>query len=331
MGVTTKDLAEICGVSRTTVARALHGNGRISEETRQRILDTAKKLEYEPDLVARSLVSGRSGMIGVIIVQLDNQYYSAIVNAIAQRVLEDNYIVNITMHRDDKEMEKTLIRTLTGYRVDGLIISPINKGEAFQEMMKKVQVPYCVLGIDEFDDCPGVGIDEIAAGMEAAEYIVKKGYKKMVFLAPSMYDADGMINMGHHKRLEGIHSVMERYGASCLTISDMDRSRCMEKVLDFIRSCGGEKTAILCSGAIFALELMEYLLKYGYVTPDHYGLMTFDDTPEMANLYPRITCVNNHTTQIGYEAGSLLMKLIQGVQTEQRVVVPHSITERETL
>ena len=92
MGITTKDLAEICGVSRTTVNRALQGTGRIKEETKRRILDTAKQLGYEPDLVARSLVSGKSMMIGVIIVDLKNQYYPKMVNAIAERVLEDNYI-----------------------------------------------------------------------------------------------------------------------------------------------------------------------------------------------------------------------------------------------
>ncbi len=148
MKITTKDLAELCGVSRATVARALNGNGRISEETKRRILETAEKYEYEPDLVARSLVSGRSMTIGVIIVDLENQYFPKIVDAIAKRVLQDNYILNITVHGDDKEMERKLVRTLVGHHVDALIISPINKGEDFYKMMEKVRVPYCVLGLD---------------------------------------------------------------------------------------------------------------------------------------------------------------------------------------
>ena len=120
MGITTKDLAEICGVSRTTVNRALQGTGRIKEETKRRILDTAKQLGYEPDLVARSLVSGKSMMIGVIIVDLKNQYYPKMVNAIAERVLEDNYILNITIHRDDKDGEKARKHAFgpSGRRID---------------------------------------------------------------------------------------------------------------------------------------------------------------------------------------------------------------------
>ena len=67
MNITTKDLAKACGVSRTTVTRALSGTGRISEETKSRILNMAKELEYQPDLLARSLVKGRSMTIGIVL------------------------------------------------------------------------------------------------------------------------------------------------------------------------------------------------------------------------------------------------------------------------
>ena len=67
MSITTKDLAKACGVSRTTVTRALSGTGRISEETKNRILNMAKELDYQPDLLARSLVKGRSMTIGVVL------------------------------------------------------------------------------------------------------------------------------------------------------------------------------------------------------------------------------------------------------------------------
>lgn len=330
MGITTKDLAEICGVSRTTVTRALHGTGRINEETKNRILDTARRLGYEPDLVARSLVSGRSMMIGVIVVELRNQYYPKIVNAIAQRVLEDDYILNITIHRDDKEMEKKLISMLTGHRVDGLIISPINKGEAFYKMMEKVQVPYCVLGIDEFE-CPGVGVDEVKAGEEAAEYILQKGYRRVAFVAPPMYDADGILNMGHHRRLTGFSSVMKKHGLAHSLFTGQDGADYLQQVLDFIRAFEGQKPGLLCSGAIYAMEVMGFLKRFGYNAPQDYGIMTFDEVSDYENLIPRLTCLDNHVEKVGYAAGDLMVRLIRGEKTEQRIVIPHNIVEGQTL
>lgn len=331
MKITTKDLAEICGVSRATVARALHGNGRISEETKRRILETAKAYDYEPDLVARSLVSGRSTMIGVIIVDLGNQYYSKIVDAIAKRVLQDGYILNITVHGDDKEMEKKLIRTLVGHHVDGLIVSPINKGEHFYRMMERVGVPYCVLGLDEFEGCPGVGLDERKAGLDAAEYIAKKGYRKLLFVAPPFYDSDGVPNMGHYKRWDGVQEVGCRYGMACSMITQVKPENYLPLVLDYIKSCGTERPAILCSGAMFAVKVLGYLRREGYAAPDDYGIMTFDNLDEFGELHPRLPCVDNHVEKIGYAAGDLLMHLIQGEETDAREMIPHDILEGDTL
>lgn len=331
MRITTKDLAEICGVSRTTVTRALHGNGRINPETKKRILNTAKQLGYEPDLAARSLVSGRSMMIGVIVVELKNQYYPKIVNAIAQRVLEDDYILNITVHRDDKEMEKKLIGILSGHRVDGLILSPINKGESFYKMMEKVHVPYCVLGLEEVKDCPGVGVDEETAGVEAAEYILRKGYQRIAFVAPPMYDADGILNMGHYARLTGITSVMNAKECQFDVLTGQKSDIYLKQVLDFIRASGPQKPGLLCSGAIFAMEIMGFLKQYDYVVSEDYGLMTFDEISEYENLVPRLTCLDNHVEKMGYAAGDLMVKLIRGEQTQRRIVIPHSIVEGQTL
>ncbi|MBE5845329.1 MAG: LacI family transcriptional regulator [Butyrivibrio sp.] len=331
MSVTTKDLAQICNVSRTTVSRALHGNGRINPATKKRILDTANKLGYEPDLAARTLVSGKSMMIGVIVVNLKNQYYPRIVNAVAERVLEDDYILNITVHRDDKAMESKLISVLTGHRVDGLIISPINKGAAFYKMMENVDIPYCVLGIDEFKDCPCVGVDEVAAGVDAAKYILKKGFTNIAFVAPPLYDSDGILNIGHHKRLTGFKSVMDSQDLGYELITEQKDEEYLEKVLKFVKSSKKEKPALLCSGAVFAMEIMGYLRQHGLNAPKEYGIMTFDKLRENDNLWPRLTCIDNHTSTMGRAAGELIVKMIKGEETEKRVVIPYDIVEGDTL
>ncbi len=331
MGVTTKDLAQICNVSRTTVSRALHGNGRINPDTKERILEMAKKLGYEPDLAARTLVSGKSMMIGVIVVNLKNQYYPRIVNSIAERALEDDYILNITIHRDDKAMESKLISVLTGHRVDGLILSPINKGAAFYKMMENVNIPYCVLGIDEFKDCPCVGVDEIAAGVDATKYILNKGYTNIAFVAPPLFDSDGILNIGHHKRLTGFKSVMDLHDLKYELITEQKDEEYLKNVLNFLKKSEKEKPILLCSGAVFAIEIIGYLRKHGYHSPEDYGLMTFDKIRENDNLSPRLTCIDNHTSTMGRAAGELIVKMMRGEDTEKRVVIPYDIVEGDTL
>lgn len=333
MSVTTKDLAEICGVSRTTVIRALHGTGRISSETKQRILDTAKRLGYEPDLAARSLVLGRSMMIGVVVVDLRNLYFPKIVDAIGRRVLEDDYILNITIHEDNKEAERKLIRMLTGHRVDGLILNPINKGEDFYEMMKNVKVPYCILGIDEFKDCAAVGVDETAAGEEAARYILKKGYRNVAFVVPPLYDADGMRNLGHHRRLKGFMTVMKEAGCDYHVIcNENGKPEYLRQVLTLIRESGREnKAALLCSGAMFAMNILGAMRQHGYYAPEDYGIMAFDGIEEYQNWSPRLTSLDNHVEKMGFAAGDLVIRMIRGEETSRRIVIPHNIVEGHTL
>lgn len=333
MSVTTKDLAAICGVSRTTVIRALHGTGRISPETKRRILDTAKKLGYEPDLAARSLALGKSMMIGVVVVDLRNLYFPKIVDAIGRRVLEDDYILNITIHEDNKEAEKKLIRMLTGHRVDGLIMNPINKGTDFYDMMKNVKVPYCILGVDEFRDCACVGVDELAAGADAAEYILAKGYRNLAFVVPPLYDSDGILNLGHHRRLKGFVSVMEKRGLAYHVIYDREgRQGYLQQCLELIRKSGREnKAAFLCSGALFAMDVMGAVRQHGYFAPEDYGIMAFDGIDEYQNWSPRLTSLDNHVEEMGYAAGELIIQMIRGEEKSRRIVVPHNIVEGHTL
>lgn len=240
-------------------------------------------------------------------------------------------ILNITIHQDDKEMEKKLIRMLSGHRVDGLILSPINKGEAFYKMMEKVKVPYCILGIDEFEKIPGVGVDETAAGADAAEYILQKGYRRIAFVVPPMYDAEGILNMGHHRRKNGIDSVMKKWGYEYAVMTSQDSDAYLQQVLEFIRASGEEKPALLCSGAIYAIKIMGFLKQHGYMAPKDYGIMTFDEVSEYEDLIPKITYLDNHAEKVGYAAGDLMIKMIRGEQTAQRIVVSHNIVEGQTL
>ena len=143
MSITTKDLAKVCGVSRTTVTRALSGTGRISEETKNRILNMAKELDYQPDLLARSLVKGRSMTIGVVLCDLKNMFFPSIIDAM-ERVARDNgYLLNITLHDNSKILEENIITQLAGHKIDGLLLDPASREKAHYDYLKKTSFPGC--------------------------------------------------------------------------------------------------------------------------------------------------------------------------------------------
>ena len=169
MGVTTNDIARICQVSRTTVIRALNNQGRISKETKDRIVKTAEELGYRPDLLARGLVKGKTMYIGVVVFDVKNQYFAQMLSAIEAEAQTRGYCVNITLHGKNREKEIDLIRKLVDYHVDGLILSPVNKGEHFNNFLKSLDTPLIVIGNKVSDEIPFVGIDERRAAKEATD------------------------------------------------------------------------------------------------------------------------------------------------------------------
>ncbi len=328
MGVTTKDLARICGVSRATITRALHGTGSIKEETKQKILETAKELGYQPDLMARSLVKGRSKMIGTVIVDLKNQYFPEMIDAIVRRAKESGYILNISLHGDDKKEEKRLIRALAGYRADGLILNCINKDEAFREMLKGLGIPYVVLGYRLFEDCHTVGVDEYEAAYEAVEFVVSKGYKEVVFVVPPLYDREGCLNTGHGERKEGAEAAAGKLGCRCTVIYGENYA---EQALKYRKEESRIKPAFLCSGDVFAGNVMSAFYRQGLIPPRDYGIMGFDKIQMYQDFIPQLTTVDNHVERMGYEAAGMLIDMIEGKEVPLNRKISATIVEGETI
>jgi len=328
MAVTTKDIARICGVSRATVSRALHNTGSIKPETKQKILEVVQELGYQPDLVARSLVKGSTMTIGVIIVDLKNQYFPLMIDAMEKRIKKENYLLNITLHENCKMTEKKLIQTLTNHRVDGLILNPVNQSKEFELWLKSLQIPYVILGHSIFNDSKTVGVDEEEAGRAAARYILHKGYKNIVFVVPPLKDADGLPNYGHVQRKTGFEEAAGQAGCQYTVIEGDDY---LKQVIDYMKTVGEEKPAFLCSGDYYAEQVMTNMYKNGYRAAYDYGIMGYDCIEIFQNILPSLTTVDNHVEEMGYQAADMLIKLIRGEDTPSRIQIPIQIVEGQTL
>lgn len=325
--ITTKDLARICGVSRTTITRALYGNGSIKPETKEHILRVAEEYGYQPDLLARSLVKGRSMTIGVIVVDLKNQYFPTMINAMENCAKESQYMLNITLHENSKKTELQLIRALDAHRVDGLIISPVNKGEAFRDVLKKLRIPVVMIGNRMGYDIPSVGINEVRSGVEATQHILSRGYRNIVFVVPPLKDEEGMKNIGHEQRLEGYEQAMGRAGLKSRVIIGYDYKN---QVLEHFNS-STEKPAYLCSGDIYAGGVIEMMARRNLMPGKDFGIMGYDFLEFYQSWSSRLSTVNNFVEQIGYEAVRLLLRLINGENGPDNVEIPFEIVEGDTL
>jgi len=146
VAVTAKELAQMCGVSRMTVHRALTDTGRINPQTKELILTKAKECGYRPDLLARGLVKGQTFYIGVVVLDVNNRYFSQLLSAIGTEARERGYFVNITLHEQNKEMEREQLERLVDYHVDGIILSSVNQGSEYRDFLNRLEKPNETMG-----------------------------------------------------------------------------------------------------------------------------------------------------------------------------------------
>lgn len=329
MSVTTKEIAKICNVSRTTVTRALSGKGRISAQTKQYILDTARELGYQPDLMARGLVKGISMMIGVVLCDLKNMYFPNIIDAMEKIARENEYILNITLHGNDPGTEKNIISQLAGHRIDGLVLNPASSHEDDYGYLKDYPFPIVIIGGKKIADYPYVGNDEWKAANDAVYQIANKGYRSLYFVFPKLNGCQNSF-VGHRLRLDGARQAAR---AAQMHFDAIGSDNYVQKAAGILKH-SKEKTAFLCSGDLYAGYIMMEMARQGWTAGADYGIMGFDHL-DLMKMFPRkLATVDNNIPSVGAKAMELLLDLIENAEkkeTAKTIHIPYCLIEGETL
>lgn len=328
MAVTSKDIAKACGVSRGTVDRALNNKGRISHETKEKILRVAEEMGYRPDLLARSLVKGRTMSIGVVVFDILNRYFAQMVNAIEKEAKKNGYFVNITLQEKDPDMEIQLINSLVDRRMDGIILCPVNKGSNFAKFIKNLPIPVVVIGNLISRSIPFIGIDERKAASDATKLIVSKKYERIVFVCPPLADSKKENVYSHAQRLKGFLDVMQKRNDIEHTVIDYwNYFNGIHRILEK----NDKRTALFCSSDTFALDIMKYLRSVGKKVPQDCGVMGFDCIDTLGYVTPTLATVFNPVEKIGVKAVENIIRLIEKEPIESFFLLEHKMVEGESI
>ena len=347
MGITTKDLAQLCGVSRTTVHRSLYGGGRIHPDTKEMILRVAREHDYRPDLLARGLVKGRTYYIGVVVMDVKNRYFSAMLSAISREATSRGYNINIALHSNDRELERRQLMNLAAYRMDGIILSSVNEGEEYREFLGSLGMPIVSVDNRIADGIPFVTIDQREAMKASVRYALEKPYERVVFVCPAMASGEKENMYVHRERLkgfrEGIEEAVREQKREIETICLLDWSY-LEKVGDLIAD--SSRTAFVCAADEFALDIMKRLKELGKRCPADYGIIGFDNIDTLNYVIPRLATVSNAVDEIAKAAVNRLFERIEAGQeketteesdvsekmlAEEDCILPYEVMEGETL
>ena len=234
--ITTSQIAKICNVSQGTVDRALNGRPDIKAETKQKIISVARQYGYRE--YVSTPFDKNVGQIGIVIFNLNNEYFSKLVTEIEYALRKVNLGATVMMSHYDKQYEIECIRNLYNMGVKGIVLCSVNDGTEFENYLKLFDIPIVAVG-NRIESLPYVGIDDFEAMRDMTEKVISEKPKNIVYFSPALKYTDAY---AQRKRYEGFLSAVGNEKYSVVTN------------IDDINERYDEKTTIIASNDYYALK-----------------------------------------------------------------------------
>lgn len=329
--VTIKDVAKQAGVSISTVSRVINNSKPVTDEVKQRVLEVIKKTGYIPNPLARSLVTKKSQLIGVIVPEVSDYIVNEMLNGIEEVAKMYDYEILLANTYSDKEQELKSINLLRAKQVEGILMISPNLDKEQVEYLNNCSIPttYISKNAKEFDVYT-VSINNEQATYDMTKYLIDKGHKNILFLINN--DKEDVFAkeklMGYKKALEENNLSLDENLVKYLTDSYY------EDGYNTIKSVLGKYNfdAVFTTSDELAIGAMNACFDLGYDVPKDISVVGFDGVKISRMYRPKLTTVNQPLYDIGAVAIRMIIKLInQEPLKEKRVELPHSIKERESV
>jgi len=304
-----KDVARDLNVSVVTVSKALRNQSDISETTKRRILKRARELDYQPNWIARSLVSGRTHIIGLVVPDLMYSFFAEVAKGLTEKVRPSGYQVLISISEENPQLERDEVKLLLARRVDGLVLAsaqPPTSPALFRTIADR-KVPYVlidrkIVGLK----ANYVGVDDQKVGQIATEHLVACGCRTIGHIGgPKIGTSIG--------RLEGYRKALANHGISVPTdlvvegeSEDAGGYQAMRRLLEMKHRPDG----VFCFNDPVAAGAVRAILEFGLKVPDEVAVIGVGNVRYSDQLRVPLSTIDQSSLQVGRNAAELLLQLI---------------------
>jgi len=310
------DLARYCGVSITTVSRALRNKGEISKETREKILAAAKELNYMPNVPARILAGGHSNTVGLIVADNSNPFYAELIHGAEDLAKDYGYGVILYNTNEDDKLELKGHQMLLENRVDGLLVTSIISGKQPLIELNKKEIPFVLLNryLEDFSTDWVRSNNELGA-YQITCHLCSKGHKRILHITGN----------------ESISSVRERqtgydkalkengceYDPNLIYRCDLNLESGYKCTLKAFRELAPAPTAIFAYSDLIAIGALKALHELGMKVPADVALAGYDNIEYSPFIEPPLTTVDQFAYEIGSEGMKILIEKINLPEGEE--------------
>jgi LacI family transcriptional regulator, repressor for deo operon, udp, cdd, tsx, nupC, and nupG len=311
-----KDIARAANVSHSTVSRALRGSPLVNAATADRIRRIASAANFRVSSVGRSLATGRTFAIGVLVANVADPFSAEVVSSIEEVANEKGYSLILASSKFDPTREIKELQAFEEHRVDGILVVASCLGKSNQKLFRNPQMPMVLLN-NQFAGEAGysVNIDNIEASQIAVGFLIQLGHRRIGYIAHRYrFQVDAARHLGYRQALEAFGLP---YDPELVAQGDSEPEHGMN-AMDQLLSLQDRPTAVFCYNDLTAFGAMKAVQARGLRIPEDFSVVGFDDLVFASYTTPALTTVRQPKHQMGRVATEMLLRLIDGSKFEAR-------------
>lgn len=324
--VTLKEIAREAGLSIATVSLVLNDRPcRVSDENRKKIKEIAQRRHYVPNQIARSLVTQRSGTLGLIVPNIESRFFARLARNLEVRCREKGYALFITTSDGIAENDADLMRLLVNRGVEGLFIVVSNEvaAEELVGEIRELPVPYVLVDrvFDELE-CDKTQFDSELGGYLATKHLLEHGHRKIACIVNAEHSMTGRL------RLAGYARALSEYGLAVSPEYVLESEYYIPSAHKAAaRILETDATAVFASSDNIALGLLKLLYERGKRVPRDFSVVSYDNSAADSLFEPALTAVEQDVSELSDHAFALMARRLEhtDAEPEARILQPRLV------
>lgn len=316
-----KEVARLAGVSIATVSRVINNRGSVKKETAEKVWEAVRLLNYQPNLLAQSLRSQQSKLLGLIVPDIESPVFARLAKYLEEMASKKGYSLIFCNTNDDPEKEKNYLAILIRRRVEGIIFSRVSDESLLFKTPQLSKIPYVVLDRTlEKEEAPTIKLDNYTAGVLAASHFLNLGHKKFACLAGPL-----KIKICR-ERFYGFFDTLEEKGINLRenfieegNFKIEEGKEAMNKILSL--SPFEQPTAVFSMNDLMAIGAMQAIKERGLSIPGDISVIGLDNIPLCDVVSPPLTTIAQPFDEMAKEGINLLLKLVEGKKIRKTTIL----------
>jgi len=310
------DVAKRSGLSVVTVSRVLNNSPTVRDKNREKVLQAIKELNYTPNSAARSLASGKTGVIGMTLTTMHDWIFEGIISTVNRQLEGQGYFLALSIDDRMKVSEVQSNFLFQEDRVDGIILLSPMVQEQYELELRQKKIPFVIVDSQhENQYATIVNVDNYHGGYEATRHLIELGHKEIAHISgPELF-------LSARERKRGFEAAMAEAGLKPFDVIQTDFS--IRGGFEATRGWLQEKrvpTAVFTADDFIALGVIQSLQVAGYKVPQDISVIGYDDQEFAEEIHPRLSTIRQPLEEVGQHAVKLLLGKLSGSSKRNTVV-----------